>query len=360
MAVDTANLNYVPTLAIRQSEMNGLERLPGATKDRIQPTFLLAPWVGSSELMKAIDRIRKAFPHRPFFLDIDQDYLPAHEPTPAQAQWLELRDPANNFSNWLGFVSAVPDASPCIQFADQSAFQIAAQVTAYQEMEKSFALRIELSRMPENIDDVIAGINSVGSADYAVIIEAGWLSNSQPAQFAVVNLIRNTFSSIDAQVPIVVSYTSMPKGYEKIQGSKQIDFDNRQVLNQIRQLTNRQRLTYGDWGSTRPREAGIKRKGPPRIDIALRDSWVCTRNPAEAWGFAEAAEAIIDSDYWAEIEGLNVWGEFMIRQTKTDPEIGINSAQKNIAARVNLHLHTQAFYDRHDLIGMNLDEPWED
>lgn len=35
---------YVPTLVVRASEMNGLEFLPDATKKRMLPCFLLAPW----------------------------------------------------------------------------------------------------------------------------------------------------------------------------------------------------------------------------------------------------------------------------------------------------------------------------
>ena len=69
MVIDIGALSYVPTLALRASEMNGLEKLPGPTKDRIQPLFLLAPGVKSNSLGKAIERIEKAFPNRPYFLD---------------------------------------------------------------------------------------------------------------------------------------------------------------------------------------------------------------------------------------------------------------------------------------------------
>ena len=69
MVIDIGALSYVPTLALRASEMNGLEKLFGPTKDRIQPLFLLAPWVKSNSLGKAIERIEKAFTNRPYFLD---------------------------------------------------------------------------------------------------------------------------------------------------------------------------------------------------------------------------------------------------------------------------------------------------
>ena len=69
MVIDIGALSYVPTLALRASEMNGLEKLSGPTKDRIQPLFLLTPWVKSNSLGKAIERIEKAFTNRPYFLD---------------------------------------------------------------------------------------------------------------------------------------------------------------------------------------------------------------------------------------------------------------------------------------------------
>ena len=50
----------------------------------------------------------------------------------------------------------------------------------------------------------------------------------------------------------------------------------------------------------------------------------------------------------------------MIYQTTINEEIGIDTPQKNVAARVNIHLHRQAFYGQTDLGSMNFDEPWED
>ena len=85
------NGDYIPTLAIRPSEMNGLEYLPGLSKDRVVPIILLAPWSSSRSLGKAMERVEGAFPHRLFFLDVDRDYIPTNSESPAQAEWLALR-----------------------------------------------------------------------------------------------------------------------------------------------------------------------------------------------------------------------------------------------------------------------------
>jgi len=74
--------------------------------------------------------------------------------------------------------------------------------------------------------------------------------------------------------------------------------------------------------------------------------------------FEDAARAIVARPEW---EGdLGIWGEEMIEATAINKELGIDTPQKNVAARVNIHLHRQAFIDAGDIGGMNLDEDWED
>lgn len=360
MAVDVSNLNYVPTLAVRSSEMNGLERLPAASKDRLQPNFLLAPRPNATELMRTIDRVNRAFPGRPFFLDIDRDYRVTNIEVLAQQQWLELQDPANCYASWIGFIETIPNASPCLQIAGLSRADIVKQILAFQEMGRTFALRIELQRFPPNLAEAIAAVNEVGSADYAIIVDAGWVADTQPARLRIANLISTQLIEIDAQIPFVVSYTTIPKGFAEVEGVDFVAFDNREFIAELVQLTNRQRITYGDWGSTKPREHNRTARAKPRIDLAVRGGWLSARNKPENWGFADAAKVILHSQHWQQVNGLGVWGELMIQQTAIDPSLGINSASKNISARVNLHLHIQAFYNDGDIRGMNLDEQWED
>lgn len=360
MAVDISNLNYVPTLAIRASEMNGLERLPAASKDRLQPNFLLAPWPNATDLMRAIDRINKAFPARSFFLDIDRDYAVTNIEVPAQQQWLDLQDPAGSYSNWIGFIEGVPNASPCLQISGLSRSEIVDQIMAFQEMQRSFALRIELNRFPANLQEAILAVNEVGSADYAIMVDAGWIANTQPTRLKIANIITTQLSDIDAQIPFIVSYTNIPKNFAEVEGVEFSKFDNRDCLAELIQLTNRQRITYGDWGSTRPRERGMASRPKPRIDLPVRDGWLSARNRPEEWDYDDAADVIMSSTQWHEVDGLGVWGEFMIRQTAINPALGINTPQKNVAARVNIHLHIQAFYDAGNIKGINLDEQWQD
>ena len=107
--------NYVPTLAIRPSEMKGLEFLPGKIKDQITPCILLAPWAGISPLNRAIKRVERAFPGRNYFLDIDRNYQYSNLEGQAQQELLCLSDSAN-WTKWIEFIKKNEHVFPCIQF----------------------------------------------------------------------------------------------------------------------------------------------------------------------------------------------------------------------------------------------------
>ena len=79
---------------------------------------------------------------------------------------------------------------------------------------------------------------------------------------------------------------------------------------------------------------------------------------SDEWDFQRAAQAIVSSPEWD--GALGIWGEEMIANTTINEELGIDTPQKNVAARVNIHLHRQAFSGTGNLSGMNLDEDWQD
>lgn len=351
---------YVPTLAIRASEMNGLEFLPAATKAQMTPCILLAPWANSSTLAKAIERVQKAFRNQPYFLDIDRDYEFSNLESPPQQELISLLDPANGFENWCRFVASYQWIWPCVQTRGQSEADIRLQIERFQEAGRPYCLRVYMHRMPTNLQEVVAAFAASGSADYAIILEGGWTQDPLTLAVWFDGLIGGIFSRIDANVPIVVSCTSMPKLFTDFDGGiTRVPFTNRYLLDQIRQRSNRARIVYGDWGSTRPRELGGYANRPlDRIDYPTRSAWDIARSKTDDWDFRDAAQAIVASADW---EGnLGIWGEQQIINTTISAAVGIDTPQKNVAARVNIHLHRQAFYDAGAIGGMNLDEDWED
>ncbi|WP_276606145.1 beta family protein [Paracoccus liaowanqingii] len=350
--------SYVPTLAIRPSEMNALEYVPGISKDAMVPLILLAPWATSKSLSSAVDRVKRAYPGRQFILDVDRDYVPSNATgSPAQAEFMALRSPANRFSAWWTFWKSVPEAIPCLQLEGQTIEDLRMQILDIQLEGREFCLRIELGRMSQNVSEAISVLQDIGTADFSVVLEGGWVADPILLYARINGLLNGALKLLDGRVPIVASCTSMIKDFTSIVGVAEIEFSNRQLVDQIRRNSNRQTIIYGDWGSTRPREYTGGRTPLPRVDYPSEARWLIARNRIEDWGFPEAALAIVQSPYWT--GGLGVWGEDLIRATAEGDEFAIDTPQKNVAARVNIHLHRQALYGQ-DVVGLNLDEPWVD
>ena len=351
---------YVPTLAIRASEMNGLEFLPGATKERMTPCILLAPWAKSSTLERALDRVQRAYPNRNYFLDIDRDYQSTNLESWPQQELAHLLDPANAFANWVEFVGQHERVWPCIQSRDLTEAEIRQQIEAIQALGRPYFMRIVRDRFPSNIGEIVSAFAAGGAADFTIILEGGWTRDPLSLAVWFEGVIAVSLQEIDADVPVVLSCTSMPKMFSAFSGITPVPFRNRQLVDQISSRSNRTTVVYGDWGSTRPREPGGFANRPlDRIDYPTGDAWFIARNKDEEWDFEAAAKKIIEnSDVWD--GNLGIWGEEMIYQTTINEEIGIDTPQKNVAARVNIHLHRQAFYGQPGLDAKNFDEDWED
>lgn len=353
--------NYVPTLAVRASEMNGLEYLPGVTKERMTPCFLLAPWANSKKLDKAIDRIQKAYKGRKFFLDIDRDYQITNMDSEPQKELISLQDSTKSYRNWMNFVEKFQNVMPCIQTKGLSATEIREQIQFFQKIKRTYSIRIEMNKFPANFDEIVEAFSASGTADFVIHLEGGWVRDPLMLEVWFSGVISRNLFEINAQVPIILSCTSIPKEFSNISGIKDVPFNNRKLFNILTQGSNHSNFLYGDWGSTRPRESSIIfRKPLDRIDYPVKDTWYIARNKEAEWNFQDAAREIINKKkIW--VGDLNIWGEQMIKQTKNSKEVGINTPQKNVATRVNIHLHLQAFYDDEKIMKtLNFDDEWED
>lgn len=353
--------NYVPTLAIRASEMNGLEYLPGANKDRMTPCFLLAPWANSVSIERSVVRIERAFPNRGYFLDIDRDYICSNPESSAQRELQSLIDPSENFKNWIDFAGRHTNLMPCIQHIGQTRQQIIAQIELVQNLGRAYCLRLERVRMPDNIEEVVGAFSYFGNSDFAIILEGGWTDDPLSMAAWFNGIISVSLSAIDATVPIVLSCTSMPKIFTPFNSRNptRIPFSNRQLVEQVGRSTNRASIIYGDWGSTRPRQpSGISNRPLDRVDYPTSNAWYIARNKEDNWDFRDAASAILNIPEWD--GGLGIWGEEMIRKTTINSALGIDTPQKNIASRVNIHLFRQTSYGLPRIDPISLDEDWVD
>ncbi len=351
------DINYVPTLGIRPSEMNAVEYLPGATKDKLKPCIILAPWFNSYDLGKSIERFEKAYPKRYYFLDIDRVYPLENLDRPIIHEMKGLLDPANGYKNWIDFIKDYPNVHPCIQYQDHNINQIQQQISAIKALERPYCLRINIENIPQNINNIIQAFTN--ETNYTIILEGGWVKDPLTLITELSGFITNQLSTLKQDIPIVISCTSFPKEFSSMVGITDITFTNRQLISQ---LTGRDRIVYGDWGSTRPRQQDNSFFNRPlsRIDYPAKDSWFIARNKKADWDYQAAAKEIVKIPNWH--GSLGIWGEDMIKRTVQNQSLGINTPLKNVASRINIHLHRQAFYLKNDtdLTNIDLEDDFED
>lgn len=81
------------------------------------------------------------------------------------------------------------------------------------------------------------------------------------------------------------------------------------------------------------------------------------RKEARIDGYIAQASLLIASDVWD--ADLRVWGTQMIERTALGDRDAITSPARSTAARINIHLHRQIFFDD-PAQGYDTDEEWTD
>jgi len=353
---------YLVTLGVRPAELSGLKELPGSSKDRLTPLILLAPWLATTPLSRALDKFEESFPFRPYFIDVDSYYRVNDKPNDAKALWRQLVQKPANLDAWWGLLEEYPNANPCLLMAEQSFERAWDQIAWARENDRTFCLRMNLadgigSGIPPWMPAFVEQLAQEGANDFAVVFEFGWVQNPLLVAAVASGYTNSFFSTIPPEVPIAISCTSFPKEFTSFNGISEVNFNNRALIAHVQQGTNHPRIIYGDWGTTKPRSYGHANQPKNRIDYPTDTSWVFARNQNDNVDFRTAAERITDSDYWS--GDLGVWGEQLIEGTAAGQAFAIDTMPKMYAARINIHLHRQAFYG-----GLPpaeaLDEAWSD
>ena len=353
---------YLVTLGIRPAELSGLKELPGSTKDRLTPLVLLAPWLATTPLSRALDKFEEAYPLRPYFIDIDKYYQVNDNINEAKELWQILSAKPADLEAWWELLSDYPNANPCLLMADQPVEKAREQIAWARENNRSFCLRMNLadgvgSGIPQWMPQLVAELAAEGANDYAVVFEFGWVEDSLLVAALASGYTNSFFSSIPPQIPVAVSCTSFPKDFTIFDGTSFCNFSNRDLLAQVQQGTNHPRIIYGDWGTTKPRSYGHASTPKNRIDYPTDGSWVIARDNQANIDFQVAAERIRNSGYWS--GSLGIWGEQLIDDTANGQAFAIDTMPKMYAARINIHLHRQAFFGTLPPPA-TLDEEWND
>lgn len=353
---------YLVTLGVRPAELSGLKELPGGTKDRLTPLLLLAPWLATTPLSRALEKFEEAFPSRPYFVDVDTYYRVNDNRNEAKETWEELAQIPADLEVWWELLEDFPNANPCLLMAGQPIDSVRDQINWAREHNRTFCLRMNLaegigSGVPPWMPSLVEELAAEGAIDYAVVFEFGWVQDPILVGAVASGYTNSFFSTIPPEIPVAVSCTSFPKNFTSFDGAPSVGFSNRELITQVQQATNHPRIVYGDWGTTRPRSYGHASQPKNRIDYPTDRAWVFARDQDESVDFPTAAARITNSEYWS--GDLGIWGEQLIEGTAAGQAFAIDTMPKMYAARVNIHLHRQAFYE-HLPPPEALDEEWSD
>ena len=348
-------VTYIPTLGLRPSEMRALEELPNSSKDRMRPVVLFAPWVGARQLSKAIERLDKSLGQRPFFLDLDPDYSSDRRDRPAVRDFFDILENDPDNSKYFELVQSIEGAVPCLRVEGAKAASIRGQLNTIGDIGRGFALRIRRRAFPGGDFSVLQPLIDSGLSNFVLIVDAEWTNDLVSSEVWMRGVV-DWFDAAGISVPVVTSLSSFPKSFTDIEGVRPLEIGSRIVFNNVSRAYNRLSFIYGDWATTKPRDNGMGRTPADRIDFPTRDRWFIFRKRDE-WDFLEASKRVIASESWN--PDLDLWGHLMIEKTAAGDVTGITSAAKNVAARVNIHLHQQAWFED-PFGGLQTDDPWED
>lgn len=347
---DWGSVSYLPMLSLRPAEMRALEELPNGTKDKLLPVTHLRPWVGAHQLENATRRIADAYGDRPIVIAMGEREPPNDKPVHAQLEI--LRDSSNGFRQWCEFFRSNANYIPAIQFSP-NVHEEELQIAELFAIQRGLVVIIE--RPAFGAMGVIAqrvGIRTEGGSGVCFVVDFGVAGRDHLEVAARVNGYIETLRAHAPNAYIAISASSFPDSFVGL--SDQLIYERR--LYDL--LPNKDRLIYSDRGSARvERQTGGGGSPAPRIDYPLPDLWDFYRSDDVPGfeGYQAQARELMRAPVWN--PALRVWGTQMIERTAAGDTSAISGAQKATAARINLHLHRQAFYDDPDAVE-DTDEDW--
>jgi hypothetical protein len=343
--------NYCPILHTRLAETKALFELSGATKDRLFPIIVWRPWPNARLLGHTAQKIADALDGRRFALDLDRTRISSGADTAAAEEFRLLFDEADGHARYYDFVRAVPNAVPVLR---PSALQLNRQLAHIESLDRGVVVRVEWGAAAELVQAARALVQT--TPDVVILVDAGW-SRDLLIREAWASSIIQAITEVRPEVELIVSGSSFPDAFAGIRGRATIPLLERRLHTELVRQHNAANLLYGDWGSTRPPaiDTGIMRN-TPRIDLPLQAEWLCYRQASDE-GYPELARQLMADRMWP--RELTIWGTHMIVSTADALPGSIRSPNTAAAARINIHLHRQAYVGA-EVVPGDTEEPYVD
>ncbi len=351
MLRDWKNVHYLPILSLRPAEMRALEELPNKTKDYLLPVIHLRQWLSSCYLDSSITRITEVYGDRPVVIAMGKPEDPKGRPVYSELEI--LRNPFNGFYNWLELIRSKTNFIPSIQFSLLT-LEEERQILEFYKLTRGMVIIIEEFMFPqlEIIAERVGRLTESGK-NVCFILDFG--DNCRDC-LQVAGRANGYIKAIRQYAPYSfasVSASSFPSDFA---GRIEQDIYERLLFDS---LPTKDRIIYSDRGSARVEKLkGGGGQPYPRIDYPLRKIFKFYRSdePSGLPGYVEQANILIRDNVWN--SDLRVWGTQMIERTAAGDASAINTPQKATAARINIHLQLQSFYNHPDA-AEDTDEDWQ-
>lgn len=349
---------YCPALHARVAEIKALAQLPAATKDRLFPLIIARPWPNAKHLIRTWEKIGEAIGNRRFALDLDRTKHNSGGKLAAASEFDELFVSRNGFANYYETVSGITEAIPILRINGGEATQFEAQARHVDDLDRGLVVRIEYGAVTNPlalVDQVLGRFQ-----DVSFCVDAGW-SRDILGREAWASSIVERISRDHSEIEVVISGSSFPDSFSGIGDRGIIPVEERYLYNNLVRRHNSATLIYGDWGSTRPPSTEqVPMRNIPRIDLPTPSQWVSFRRDKELddeEDYTDIAQRVVADVDWP--TGLDIWGTYTIEWTANGEPGAIRSPGTAAAARINIHLHRQAFFGANDFI-VDGDEPFTD
>lgn len=348
---------YSPTLGVRPSEMNAVQNLPSATKDRILPIFLLRGWVSSNHFSSTIKKISSVFDDRPLIADID----PIINVTPpirdVHHTLRGLRSPSDGYRDWCEFIAQHNNFIPCLQLGDLG--QIAKQAEYFCEIGKKFVVRLRKENAT-NLGDILTECSPF--LDNALLVNIDYGQQNRDILTSVAECI----SYVDGVrrfregMPVTITSTTFPSTFEDVESQNIFE---RLFFDQLVEQRPENISVFADRGSARDHQQGGGGVLIPRIDVPTESDWWFYRHrigasETKAQAYARCADSALQSGNLD--TAVNIWGVDMINKTAREEPGGIDAPVKSTGVRIHLHLYKQAYVGEADPSALDLDEDWDE
>jgi hypothetical protein len=351
------NTPYCPTLYARVAEMKALTQLPAATKDRLFPLIIGRPWPNAKHLVRTWEKIGEAIGNRRFALDLDWTKRNSGGGKPAASEFDALFEAHNGFENYYDAIAEIDGALPVLRISGGSAMQFEAQARHVDRLDRGLIVRVEYGVVANPIQLVEQVLSRFD--DVSIFVDAGWSTDILSREVWASGIIERV-SREHPEIELVVSGSSFPMSFTDIGERGVLPVEERFIYNNLVRRHYAATLIYGDWGSTRPPSDPVPMRNIPRIDLPTASQWISFRRDKDLdddEDYSDIAQRVVSDPDWP--ANLNIWGTYTIDWTARGEPGAIRSPATAAAARINIHLHRQAFFGANDMISDG-DEPFTD